>query len=92
MNHFQLKNILYYPAELKKLPSTKSSRQAVGPIQLPVLWEAEMGDLRQGRRSYRSPPSSTKVKNKWSYNYSQAPIFHGVDREKFTFLPLNRPY
>jgi hypothetical protein len=32
----------------------------------------------------RSPPSSTDVKNGWSYTYTSLTYFYGMDRDNFT--------
>jgi hypothetical protein len=47
-----------------------ASRSALGPIQPPIQWVPgafSLGIKRLGREADRSPPSSTKVKNAWSY-------------------------
>jgi hypothetical protein len=45
---------------------------------------------RTGRESNHLPASSAEVKNEWSYTSSPPICLHGVHRENFTFLTLQR--
>jgi hypothetical protein len=55
-----------------------ASRPTLGPIQPPIQWILEALSARikrPGREAGNSPPSSTEVKNEWSYTSTR---LHGV--------------
>jgi hypothetical protein len=52
------------------LSSLKTSRLVLGPTQPPIQWvpgTLSPGVKQMGCEAHRSPPSSAKVKNEWSY-------------------------
>jgi hypothetical protein len=56
--------------ELGMFPFTTTSRPALGPTQSPVKWipgSLSLGIKRPEHEADHSPPSSTEVKNVWSY-------------------------
>jgi hypothetical protein len=60
---------------------TTVSRTALGPTQPPIQWVPGAISLevkRPGREADRSPPSSAKVKNAWSYTSTPPIRLHGV--------------
>jgi hypothetical protein len=59
---------------------TTASRQALGPTQSPVQWvpgALSLGVKRSAREADHSHPSSSEIKNAWSYT-STPPIRHVV--------------
>jgi hypothetical protein len=66
---------------------SKTSRPALGPIQLLIQWApAFLPEGEQpGREVNPSPPASAEVKNEWSYTSTPATCFHGLERLNFTF-------
>jgi hypothetical protein len=57
------------------------SRTALGPTQPHTQWipgALSLGVKRQGREVDHSPPSSTEVKNEWSYTSTPPTPLHGV--------------
>jgi len=42
-----------------------------------------------GVKVNHSPPSSTEVKNEWSYTSTPPICLHGMDREKFAFIVVS---
>jgi len=51
--------------ELKYCSFSTASRPALGPTQPPIQWVP--GVKRPGREDEHSPPSSSEVRNAWSY-------------------------
>jgi hypothetical protein len=74
---------------------TTVSRPALGPIKPPIHWvpgALSVGVKRPGREGDHSPPSSTEVKNVWSYTSSPPVRLHILwlslkekHNENFTF-------
>jgi hypothetical protein len=55
-----------------------SSRQALGPTQLPVQWvrgAVYAGVKRPGHEAYHSPPTSAEVKKTWVYTFPPPYVF-----------------
>jgi len=75
---------------------TTTSRMDLGPIQSPIQWVLGVlspGVKQPGHKDDCSPPSSTKVKNMWSYTSTPQYVFMAwcliKHRDNFTFnLPL----
>jgi hypothetical protein len=60
---------------------TTVSRPALGPTQPPIQWVPgvlSLGVKRLGREADHSPPSSTEVKNAWSYTSTPQIRLYGV--------------
>jgi hypothetical protein len=60
---------------------TTASRPALEHTQPPNQWESEalsVGVKRSGRETDHSPPSSSEIKNAWSYNSTPQIRLHGV--------------
>jgi hypothetical protein len=58
---------------------TTASRTALGPIQSPIQWVTgalSLGVKRPGREADHSPPSSSEVKNVWSYTLAPPVRLH----------------
>jgi hypothetical protein len=71
---------------------TTEFRTAPGPTQPPIQWVSGALSLelkRPGREANHSPPSSTEVKNEWSYTSTPPYVFMGwclvKHRDSFTF-------
>ena len=67
---------------------SKTSQMVLQPTQPPIhgYHGSSSGVKQPGHAVDHSPPSSTEVKNKWSYT-STPPIYpHCVDRGNFTFF------
>jgi hypothetical protein len=71
-----------------------ASRTALGPTQPPIQWvqgPLSLGVKQPGREADHSPPSSTEVKNAWSYTSTSQYVFMAWclvkhrDRDNFTF-------
>jgi hypothetical protein len=52
---------------------------------LNVYWGFFLGAKQLGHEVDHSPPSISKVKNKWSYTPTPPQCLHGMDRDDFTF-------
>jgi len=63
-------------------PFTKTSRLALGPTRLPILWVPEL--KRPGPEVNYSPPSDAEVRNGWSYATTASVSLHDLQREHFT--------
>jgi hypothetical protein len=62
---------------------TTASRPALGPTRAPIQWVPGVLSLvvkRPGREADRSPSSSAKFKNAWSYTSTPLVRLHGVLR------------
>lgn len=76
------------PGTRKILFSSKTSRQALEPIQPPMqLVSWFVPEVKQpSRESNHSPPYIVKVKNVWSYTSAPPVCPHRVGKENFSFL------
>jgi hypothetical protein len=63
-------------------PFTKTSRLALGPTRLPILWVPEL--KRPGLEVNYSPPSDAEARNEWSYATTAGVSSHDLKRENFT--------
>jgi hypothetical protein len=77
---------------------TTASRTALGPTRPPIQWVRRvlsLGVKRQGREGDHSPPSSTEVKNAWSYTSTPPYVFMAwcfvKHRDNFTFTFYGPP-
>jgi len=62
---------------------SKTYRPALGSTRRPEYRGSSSGVRRPGREVDHSPPSSTEVKNEWSYTSTSADYIHGAGNKCF---------
>ena len=72
--------------------SPKIPRLALKPTQPPIKWVPGFfpGGKVAGHEVDQSTPSSTKIKNHWSYTYAPPIYLHDIHKDNLTFLPFNK--
>jgi hypothetical protein len=70
-----------FPMGAENFLFTTASRTTLGPTQPPTQWvpgTLSLGVKRPGREADHSPPTSSEVKNAWSYTSTPSIRLHGV--------------